>query len=220
MGMNKHKRNLDDLRRHLGRDTVGLALLDAVSRDLCEQRKRISALEESEARVLGLANTSRMELDHAQSQIAQFKADLEMEQAKRIAADNREKRTAARIAQMESDLEAEDENPADAFVDDTWSSRVMRLFKDVRRAYRRAPKTRGTLTVHLDDLVVDYTGDEFMNLGKLVALYAVIYGKAVLASDRLIRDASFSEDSKVKILKWMRPLIKSSALADKVWGPM
>lgn len=209
MVMNKHKKNLDDLRRYLGRDTTGLALLDAVTRDLCEQRKLIASLEDANARASEQARNAQNERDGLHTQVARLKAELEREAAKRASADNRVRQQAERIAQLEADPGAD---VAGSYRGNKWDM-ARTLLNDVSRRFKTAPVPYGSSrTYHVSDLIVDCTGDEFMMLGKVMVLTAIVCGSVMLESEAQKRDDNWTDDQLRRLFRWMRPLIGETGI--------
>lgn len=212
--MNKYKKNLELMRFHLGRDTRGLALLDEISRDICEQRKMIAALQESGTSALARAENDQQELVELRSQLTRLKSELECEKSKRLAVDSRFKLQAERIAQMEA--EVNDDSSVE--VDGEWESNVAKLLKDVRHRYKVIPTaaldTSGSFCT--DDFVKHFTGDEFMRLGMVMALHSIFAARTTLVSERHFKHGKFLDSIKVQMARWLRPIIRPSPIEKKL----
>ena len=221
--MNKHKKNIEALRRHMGRDSAGLALMDDVARDLNEQRKRLALLEESESRTASLASHDRKSLGDALAKITQLQEELQREKSKRATAESRvalDAKESERIARMEADDEAMDAN---APADDLFANQVTKLFNSVRRRYKRVPEKDNEvggsyMTYDIDTLVKNFRGDEFMSLGMLVCFTALFHGKGTVISRRMISDLALPERTLMRMACWLKPRIDSDGVGDKVLG--
>ena len=214
--MNKHKRNLEELRRYLGRDTAGLKLLDAIARDLDEQRKRISILEKSAEHDLAFVESGRKKLAHGETRLLQLKGEKEREQSKRITAEHQVLRLSERIAELTKE---DDGDLAEQEVDDVnvFSRRILSLFKEVRKIHKQAPRTDGCgRAINLDDLLVNYTGHEFMQIGKLVAFTALFMGNASVTTERLLKNAELTEDTMRKMTIWLSSWVGMTKLEKKL----
>jgi hypothetical protein len=220
--MNKHKRHLDALRVYLGRDSAGLKLLDAVARDIIEQRKQIASLIESEALAVTRATQARKDVVDAENQKTQIQASLEKERAKLAAAKVHAAADAARIAQLESDSDVEDEAPVEGFsghIDPT-IPKIIKLSKIVRKRFKKIPTTGGPYrSIHLESVVKDFTGDEFMELGMLVAVLALHNLPAPVVAKRTIKDMKgWMEKHTAKFAVWYGPCTSTTPLEAQVLG--
>lgn len=220
--MNKHKHNLEELRKHLNRDARGLKLLDAVSRDLTEQRKRIALLEEFEATAATRENRLREIATDAENKKERLSQELEAERARLRATKDLATRQSQRIAELESDVEEEDEAPIARTSEDIDPTvpKIMSLFKAVRKRFKRIPHSEdGRQVFHLEDLVKEYTGDEFMGLGMLMAALALHGFPAYVESELKIGEMKgWSKKNTAKFINWYRSWIKYTKIEEKCLG--
>lgn len=214
--MNKYKQNLAELRKHLNRDERGLKLLDAIARDITEQRKRIAELEAAEIKSSLLVNTLRKETAHANSETIKVKEALEAEKTRMASAKINAERLAGRIAEMESRLQVEDEAPGDRVSANPDASipKIKQLFKDVRKRFNRIPPSFGTRQIfRLEDFIKDFTGDEFMGLGMILAALAFYNVPASVQAERPISDMKgWTDNQAAKFFLWYSPWCFISSL--------
>ena len=231
--MNKHKRNLNELRRHLGRDKRGLELLDAISRDLTEQRKTIAALEGAVTAATSQAQRARKGEQDAQTETAQVEKELQEERQRAGALRSEAARATARLRSLESCVgdETEDEDTAGSVpgaIDPTLRH-VERLSKRVRAYFKRAPtpcKGRANLgkysgSIRLEDVIKEYSGDEFMHLGMLVAMMALHnWPVSVWADCKVMHMNGWKEKNSARFIRWVRDWIKADHVTEQFTGPL
>lgn len=219
--MNKHKKNLEALRRHLGRDAGGLKLLDETARDINDLRKRFAALEECERDAKARASRDREYLANARLEIANLRTSLETEKGRRISAEAIGRRQADRIAEMEKDAEVEDELPVEnPGMSDEYASEVVKLFKAVRKRFKKAPPPRGKRSaVYIEDVAPNLTNDELMGLGMLVAALAAHNIPVSVESDRtMTKVKGWPNENTSKFIRWFRGWIGSTKFQDRVYA--
>ena len=222
--MNKYKKNLESLRRHLGRDTPGLVLLDDIAKDLSEQRKRLAGLEESEANAVARADRARKELDRAQLQVATQKEEIAKERVQRKAADLLARQQAEKVAAMEAVAAADYEDvQLSVGAGDITEQRLVHLYRDVSKRFRRMPPVHGQ-SLDIDDVIVNYTRDEFMSLGMLISFVSLFVGTSprVICKARA-KKLTLSDKALARMVYWLGPWMSDSPtnrkISDECFGP-
>jgi hypothetical protein len=219
--MNKHKKNVEALRRHLGRDAVGLNLLDATARDITELRKRFAALEECERDARVRASRDREYLANARLEITDLNSAVEQEKGRRISAEAIARRHADRIAEMAKEAEVEDELPVEKpGMTDEYAREVVKMFKAVRKRFKKAPPPRGKkASVYIEDVAPNLTNDELMGLGMLVAALAVYNVPVSVESDRTMNKVKgWPNENTRKFVRWVRNWIGSTKTEARVYA--
>ncbi len=216
--MNKNKKHLEELRRHLGRDAAGIAMLDQTARDLNELRQRAAALKESEAQAAGRAQRDRQKLIDAERTLTETKAELEREKGRRQTAE----RTADSYADRLLVLEMPDEDEPKLSASD-WDSKVLGLFKTMRRQFGNPPKVRDpkVFVVRVEDLCPELTHDQLHSLGVFVAMMAIIGKCPDIWADRHVRDMDWAKrrGKMVQLAKWIGQYTAYSTLETELCGP-
>ena len=208
--MNKHKKNLESLRRHLGRDVAGLKLLDAVARDINELRKRAAELQDSETSALVCANRHKENTIHAEKELSKIKAELEKEKGRRVSTEIHAKRLAGRVTTLELDAEGKDEGPPGGNSHrDPEAFEIIRLLKAVRKRHKIAPRPALRAgEYYLEDIIKNFSDDELLGLGLFVAGYSVSGMPITVRSKNKMVDADGWElRNTIKYLQWFRLLI-------------
>lgn len=188
-------------------------MLDEISRDICEQRKMIASLQEAASSASARAESTRLQHADAVAQVAQLKAEIESEKTKRIAADNR-----ARLAQKAEENSAGDDDPPEQDQLDAWKRAVRQLIKNVRRRHKTVPTSAHETSAVFctDDLVPHLTGDEFMQLGMIVTLTCLVFGRTTVVAERKYIDANLPERVGIQMVDWFSPLLHQSKLHQKL----
>jgi hypothetical protein len=165
--MNKLKLAIQDLRDYLGMDSRGKALLNKVADIANEYRKRSAACEEAAALSDSACKSLREKLVAAEATIARLKDDLSREDARRQAAEDRERSALKSLAQA---TESYDDEIA---VKDPGVRRIAELFKNVRKRVGKKLKCDGK-QVAVENYIKTFSNDEFTTLGMIVALCAFV----------------------------------------------
>lgn len=219
--MNKHKRNLDALRQHLGRDAKGLEFLGAVSRDLNEQRKKIAMLEEALEVARDRVAIAKQKEERAYSQAACAHKQLESEKERQAAAERKASRYATELAALQAESSVEDETgevPSSGV--DPAIAHIVNLSKRVRGVFKRIPTSRNQRQEFcLEDFIKEYSGVEFMHLGMMIAMLALHGFPAYVCADRTIRDMKGWEiKHSEKFIHWYGRWIQADPTSDNLFA--
>jgi hypothetical protein len=225
--MNKAKKTLVDLRNHLGRDEHGKNLLDAVSRELTEQRHRIASLEESNRLLQSQAQKLTRENCDAKVEIATLSEAVETERQRVKSGRVREEDLSKRLQRAEHENEVADEisDTTTTGVEQQFKARLKWLSKEVRRRYRKIPPALGTQQAfNLSAVVREYSYDEFAGLGMLMTLLAMHNLQAAVMSDFTVADLKKWDDRECELfLRWYHGWIRvdttMEAICDRYMGP-
>lgn len=239
--MNKHKKNLDLLRQYLGRDVKALELLDAINRDLTDQRKEIRRLEDVVRRSSEESTNCRKALADVQAEKETISRALETERQRIKSVKINEARLYCRIAELERETKVADEaGPGDVHeaigqkcltsgelsecanmpspsVD--WRvNKIRELSKMVRKRYRKIPLPFGTTrTLRLEDVVKSYSHDEFTGVGMLVCLMALAGVPAMVeAETTMTRLSGWDEKFGAQFFYWYAPWIKHGKIESRL----
>lgn len=218
--MNKAKKNLAELRSYLQRDTHGMKLLDAVSRDITDQRKRIALLHAEADGAKSHSHRLYEEYCDAQTEIGTLKTALETQTARLNASRAQQRILADRIGELEQAAEVDDEIPVSGTTESVGATirDVVDLFKSLRKKYKRIPPPfPGRHAFKLEGIVRDFTQDEFMWLGKLVAALALHNLPTMVIAETTIMDMDgWDRKNTAKFAHWCGSWIQVSTTEEKI----
>lgn len=217
--MNVLKVAIQNLRSHLGKDTIGLKLLEVVTAIANEQRKRVAALEESSVTNQEDAKAARAAMVELQIQVAKLSEDLERQSALCEAAKNRERSALAQV---------QHEEPLEPMNDRDLLRRIQSLNRNVQRRFKKLPIDRAgkRCCLYLEDFVKNHTYDEFAGLGMALSACVVMgFPFPKLVAEQTYRTIHRSRDYDpendlvlARFVHWYRDFIYFDPVSDKIFS--
>ena len=219
--MNRHKKNIEVLRKYLGRDTHGINLLDEISRSITDLRKQVVALTELEQSSQKIASYQKTEALNAQIELMQVKAELEIERRRKVSLQTLVEKHVIQIAKLEKELEPEDESPLEGVIaNNIDAQKITTIFKEVRKRYRNPPDIVGK-KLYLEDIAPNLTNDEFLGMGMFFAALA-LHNLPIpeLCAQKTICDIKdWKEKNTAKFIYWCGKWIHCTPLEEEIYGP-
>lgn len=222
--MNRFKKACDDLAVYLNRDTKGLELLDKITRIGNETRKELASAVEAKAKADNVCKTHAADAARASTDASnarlERKQHLDTITSLRCKIKNYEMQLAKDEVAVPKTLEITPKELSRLLRDAMAEKQHHVPIRDIRKGLMSFDDTRLMMSgekdhldaIRLKDVVANLSYAELAKLGRLVAIYAIISGRAVVVSPRFssLYDVNNPESQAVEMasrlmLKFLKP---------------